>query len=654
MFRVRTMAILAAALGGGFLGGCAATREGACADSGDHSPSLQAGPVGDFILLPTPRRVTPGSSDLRTEAMSLPAKPIVCANVPRRLVEVLSDVLEPLRRDGEAKPDSRLSTRMVIDPTAMPHEQGYILEIDRRGIRIAGHDEAGAFYALMTLKQLVRQYAGSGALPGVRIEDWPDFPNRGVMLDVARDKVPEMATLYALVDTLAEWKCNQLQLYTEHTFSYRNHPVVWQDASPMTPVQIRALDAYCRERYIELVPNQNSFGHMHRWLRHEAYAGLGEVPGGSDLCPIDPGSIALLTDMYDDLLPNFSSGQFNVGCDETWSLGKGRSKEACEEHGVGRVYLNFLLEIHRILARHGRAMQFWGDIIMLHPELIPELPENVVAMEWGYEAAHPFAEHGKKFAESGIPFYVVPGTSTWNSLAGRTENALANLRNAAENGRANGAVGYLITDWGDGGHWQFLTTSYLGFAYGAAVSWACDENKDIAIRRALDVHAFEDRAGVMGTLAHDLGNAYRICGVLPGNNTIFYLLLAYGTEAPLDPNLTVEGLQETIAFIDRVMDESPKADMARPDASLIVEEFKMTAALMRLACRIGIARIEAGGVTTSKIPAAARSELAAELAPLLPEFRQLWLARNRSGGLKDSVGRFENLLNVFEAPAGTD
>src|SRR5690606_11763612 len=115
------------------------------------------------------------------------------------------------------------------------------------------------FYGAVTLIQLLEQAGAS--LPCLRISDRPDFVDRGVMLDVSRDKVPTMETLYRLVDRLASWKINQLQLYTEHTFAYRHHPEVWAKASPLTGEEILRLDAYCRERFIELVPNQNSFGH---------------------------------------------------------------------------------------------------------------------------------------------------------------------------------------------------------------------------------------------------------------------------------------------------------------------------------------------------------------------------------------------------------
>ncbi|NUN98257.1 MAG: family 20 glycosylhydrolase, partial [Candidatus Omnitrophica bacterium] len=538
------------------------------------------------------------------------------------------------------------------DPKAIPRAQGYSLSVAADGIRISAHDEAGLFYGLMTLRQIAR-HSPQGKLPFVQIEDWPEFPNRGVLLDVSRDKVPEMETLYALVDRLSEWKCNQLQLYTEHTFAYRDHPIVWRDASPMTPAQTRALDDYCRERFVEFVPNQNSFGHMDRWLKHEQYKRLAEMPeGGSDLCGVDPECENFIAGLYADLLPNFSSRHFNVCCDETWSLGKGRSKEAADQKGVGRVYLDFLLKIHDLVASHGRTMMFWGDIIMQHPELIPELPKDVIAMEWGYEAEHPFAEHGKKFAESGIPFYVCPGTSAWNSLVGRTDNAIQNLRNAAQNGLANGAVGYLVTDWGDGGHWQPLPVSYLGYACGAAFSWSYEANQKLDIRRALDVHAFQDSAGIMGRLAYDLGNAYQKTGVTIPNSTLYYMLLQHRTEGPIAgtalEHSSTESLTVTIRLIDDIMGSLPNAKMSGPDAETVEREFRIAADLARFACRLGISRIEAGGVGTSELPAEEKKALAAELEPLIPAFRQVWLERNRSGGLKDSAGRLENLLAALK------
>ena len=94
-----------------------------------------------------------------------------------------------------------------------------------------------------------------------------------------------------------------------------------------------------------------------------------------------------------------------------------------------------------------------------------------------------------------MPFYVCPGTSTWCSLAGRTDNALGNLLNAAENGIKHGAIGYLNTDWGDRGHWQAPPVSYLGFAAGAAFSWALEANRAMDVPAVVSRFAFDDPTG---------------------------------------------------------------------------------------------------------------------------------------------------------------
>jgi hexosaminidase len=483
------------------------------------------------------------------------------------------------------------------------------------------------------------------------------------MLDISRDRVPTIQTLHALVPRLAEWKINQLQLYTEHTFAYRNHSEVWQDASPFTGDDILRLDAHCRWHNIELVPNQNSFGHMERWLKFPRYCPLAEAPDGfeypwggwsdtpSTLCPQDPGALALIKELYDELLPHFTSRQFNIGCDETWELGKGRSRADVETRGEGRVYLEYLQRLHALVQHHGRTMQFWGDIIMHHPELIPEIPAGTIALEWGYEATHPFAEHGQKFADAGIPFYVCPGTSSWNAIAGRTDNAIGNLRSAAEHGLAHGAIGFLNTNWGDNGHFEPLPISYLGFAYGAAVSWCHTANAELDLPRALDLHAFEDAAGVLGRLAFDLGNVYQFSPE-HSNSTVFSRLLLH-PDAPVVDGILMGGTPESFAqaeeAIDRIIAPLAQATPSTRDGALIGDEFRQTAALMRHGCHQAQAKLAANAQQMADVPAAERARLAEELAPLIEEHRRLWRARSREGGLVQSVGRLEHLLQAYLA-----
>lgn len=551
---------------------------------------------------------------------------------------------------GWSLPAAEIGAALCVDPAAVTAAQGYRLSVRPDGIRIVGHDLPGVFYGVCTLLQLLDQAQG-GVLPGVEIADWPDFAARGVMLDISRDRVYRMDSLFELVDRLAGWKINQLQLYTEHTFAYRAHPEVWQGASPMTGEEILTLDAFCRERFIELVPNQNSFGHLTRWLTHPRYAHLAEVSGEYDapwgreqgpfsLAPLNPGSLELVRSLYDELLPHFTSRMLNVGCDETFDVGVGQSRAACQQHGVGRVYLEFLLKIYAEVSRRGRVMQFWGDIINQHPELVAELPKDALALSWGYEAAHPFDEEAARFAAAGMPFYVCPGTSSWCSLAGRTENALANLLNAAENGLKYGAGGYLNTDWGDRGHWQVPPVSWLGFAAGAAYSWALQANRGLDVAAAVSRFAFEDASGAAGRAAFDLGNVYQACGYTPHNSSVLFWVMQWpANQIAAFPGVQAGMFAGALAALEAAEQPLAAVRSGRADADLVKRELAHTAHLLRHAARRGLWALERGAGT--------RRELAADLEDLLVEQRDLWLARSRPGGLGDSLARFDLLRKEY-------
>jgi hypothetical protein len=601
--------------------------------------------MADLFFLPQPRVVTRHAG-----TRMLPLNGVIVLGDPSLLFEAQALQAAFARADRDypvaAVSADEFAVRLRVDP-ALGNAESYRLSIADAGIEIVGADHAGVWYGFCTLRQILQQAAPE--LPLLEITDAPDFPQRGVMLDVSRDKVPTMDTLYALIDRLAGWKINHLELYFEHAFAYPSHPEVWRDASPFTPQEILELDAFCRQRHIDLVPNQNSLGHMERWLKHPRYAPLAESPDGfvawgghrppSSLNPLDPGSIALIASLYDELLPHFTSPFLNVGGDEPWELGQGRSAAECERIGLGRVYLNYLLALHAEVTKRGKTMMMWDDIIVQYPELIPELPRDVIAMIWGYEADHPFEERCKAFLNSDIPFYVCPGTSSWNTFTARWDNMIANQRGAAENGLKYGARGVLNTDWGDSGHTQSLPASYPGWAYGAALAWGVETNRDIDLPAVLDRFAFEDRAGVMGALMQRLGQLYLRRGQAEHNGHMLVRLLkteqaklAEIAEKYVARGHAPEAFADTLADLDACAAELARAQMQRPDAALVQREIALAIDLLRHAARQ--AQRALGVIDTSW------NVLAEEQAALIARYRAVWLARNRPGGLNDSVARF--------------
>lgn len=618
------------------------------------------------LLHPRPQRVllAPGSLELRGGGIAItphdPRLETSARRVRRSLSEAGIAVADP-------SPDLP-GVHLGISSELRRSPEHHLLVVDSDGLRIEAATPAGAFRGASTLAQWIRGHAdepGRLRLPAVRIEDWPDVATRGVMWDVSRDKVPRLETLTHLVDRLAEWKVNQIQLYLEHAFAYRGHEVVWRDASPLTADDVRTLRDACRERHVDLVPNQNSFGHLHRWLVHEPYRRLAECPEGVEhpfsrtvepfsLCPSDPGSLELLADLYDQLLPLFDGDLVNVGLDETFDLGRGRSRAECAARGKHRVYLDFLVAVRELVAARGRRMQFWGDIVLERPHLVEELPRDVMPLAWGYEATHPFDDQAARLAASGLDYYVCPGTSSWNSLGGRATNALLNLSSAARAAVQHGAAGMLVTDWGDFGHLQPLPVSALGLLAGAGFAWNAStaRDPDLASHAALlSLHAFDDVAGELGEAAVALGEAYRAAGPTPANGSVLFWLLLFA-DGSLDERrlrgLTPHGLRQAREHVEEAMSRLTRARPARSDGATAVDELRWVGELLVFACHLGLARLETGARASSgDLPASRRLELADHLSPLVERHRAVWLARNRPGGRADSVRHLERIADVL-------
>ena len=166
------------------------------------------------LLLPVPQSVEPTGS-----YFTLPREPEIGVSPaspgPRATADRLAAVLNscgcrphPGATDRETPRQPDASIRLRLDPTVLGRPQSYALTIDDMGVTAVGADEAGLFYGICTLIQLIRLRAprtpkGPMRLPGCHITDWPDVTHRGVQLDVSRDKVPTMETLFDLVDLLA-------------------------------------------------------------------------------------------------------------------------------------------------------------------------------------------------------------------------------------------------------------------------------------------------------------------------------------------------------------------------------------------------------------------------------------------------------------------
>jgi hypothetical protein len=564
----------------------------------------------------------------------------------------------PQRLEHVVGPGSSAGATVETAVDAGVPPEGYVLDTSGPSPRIGHRDEAGLRHGRHTLAQLPAD--AEGRLPAVVVTDWPDFPVRAFMLDVSRDRVPTRATLERLVGLLAATRYNQLQLYMEHTFAYRGHEAVWRHASPFTAEDVQWLDGLCRGAGIELVPNENTFGHMGRWLRHPAYRDRAELPASAAGVPevlaptSDNADFAL--GLLGELVPNFTSRRAHIGCDEPFELGQGRSRPAVAARGRAAVYAEHVGRIAGPLAADGRQVLVWADVLRTAPEVASLLPEGTVAVAWNYEAPPPpgqspdvpdslaqgmvalgfevdamyrFEANVAPLAEAGLPFWVAPGTSSWNSFVGRLDNAMANMADAALAGRARGAGGFLLTDWGDNGHPQPPSVSFAPLAYGGCVSWALDANRDMDLAGVLDELVFEDSARLLGAAMVELGGLWGSTGQ-GGCNASPLFTAVYGPSPFVFGQPDPAAVAEVVERIDAAIDTIARAAPAALDGSVVQRELTQAARLARL----GAVRLLGAG------------DGAVDMAGLLDEQRACWLARARPGGLEDSLARLGQALGT--------
>lgn len=552
-----------------------------------------------------------------------------------------------VKENGLETEVSVLSDAAYIHDPALDIEEYKIL-ISVAGAQIWYGDAQARFRAETTCRQIAAG-AVNGKVPCVEIHDYPDIKKRGLMIDISRGKMPVLAELKKLIDLMAELKYNQLQLYMDNfVFAYPNFPDFWKDAQPYTAAEIKELQDYCRDRFIELIPNQNGFGHMEHWLAKKELAELGIIrrDGGapSTLNPLDPQSIKLMNQIYAGFLDLFESKYVHIGMDEPFDLGQGQTEELCKKMGIGWVYTEYLNKICRLIKeKYKKIPMFWDDIVFKHAEELMNIPQDVIAMEWGYEGEQHFDRNCERLRQAGMRFYVCPGTSSWGSYTGRFNNMVFNVSAAAECGAYYGADGFLLTDWGDGGHPQFPVVSLFPYVFGAACSWNCvspnteeaygqRQNLITCCEQYLDQFIFQiGTKKSLSRLVNAAGNYYLLEEHLVFNGTQLnreFLKAAAGRK----PDMDVQSLRRVEQYIHTLMEE-----LSAFWGNTYAEEAMLNCSMVSVFAK-GLLYLQNGQEGQSVKTA---------LAAVSKEFERLWQKKNKRVGMEIFLGeikRFQELM----------
>ncbi|MHC4295512.1 MAG: family 20 glycosylhydrolase, partial [Planctomycetota bacterium] len=259
-------------------------------------------------------------------------------------------------------------------------DQGYAIDVSQTEGQIAATSESGFRYALETLRQIV----SAGRVPPVSIEDAPQLDIRGFHFYLHRQFEADEVTRF--IDAAARSKLNTIIPEYFGRFPYSKHRRIRQP-SAFSKSEVRKLTAHAAAQGVQIIPLQQSLGHLNYLLRHDAYAGIREESEVMDqMCPLNPKSFETFTELAEDILSLHPDAKFlHVGGDETWHLGVcPKCSDAAERIGKGGLYGTYMKKVLEWVVERGLRPIIWNDIICRYPETLDFIPPQTVIMVWEY------------------------------------------------------------------------------------------------------------------------------------------------------------------------------------------------------------------------------------------------------------------------------
>ncbi len=364
--------------------------------------------------------------------------------------------------------------------------QAYRIQLAPDSIRISANSDAGLFYGVETLVQLVKRSKGAYWLPEGEIVDWPDLELRQIYWDDAHhlDRIP---ALKRAIRQAAFFKANGFTIKLEGHFQYASAPAIVEPHA-LTPAQLQELTDYGLRYHVQVIPFLDGPAHIAFILKHPEYAKIRAFPDSNyELCTTNPDSYKLLFGMYDDLLAaNKGVKYFVLSTDEPYYIGLANNSQCNEAKrtrelgSVGKVLAEFVTKAAGYLHDHGRTVSFWGEY-PLKPSDLSSLPSHIINGEtYGHDYDPLYKAHGirqmiytsTQGEEDLFPNYF-PLSRTRRIHPDREpgERVPSSIRQLASDTARNDSdlMGMLVAGWADSG--LHPDTFWLGFATIAAAGW---------------------------------------------------------------------------------------------------------------------------------------------------------------------------------------
>jgi hexosaminidase len=432
--------------------------------------------------------------------------------------------------DGFSVELTRLSSHPDDKFTDEMKAEGYAIHTGTSDLTVVGDTATGVFYGAQTVKQLISGDGKGAVLHEANIRDWPAMKYRGLDDDMSRGPITTLEFEKKMVRTIAAYKVNLYSPYFEHTQQYVSNPLMAPPGS-ITAEEAIELVAYAKLYHITVIPEQEAFGHLHNSMTWEEYQPLVETSHGAVLAPGQPGSIALIKQMFTELATLYPGPFLHIGADETVDLGLGQTKADVDARGLAAAYLDFLQRIVTALKPLNRKILFWGDVAQDAPDLLKGLPQSfkdsTIAVAWVYNPeARGYDRFLTPFSKAGFETWVAPSVNNFRKVYPDNNLALANIQRFTADGQRLGSTGQLNTIWNDDGEGLF-NQDWYGILFGAAAAWQKGESSIPAFQNSYAQVFHGDATGDLNEAQKEMMLAHAVLKDQAkegdGTNSIFWL-----------------------------------------------------------------------------------------------------------------------------------
>jgi hexosaminidase len=571
-----------------------------------------------------------------------------------------------LREDTPAAQAALQSAGLTFD--AAMQKEGYVLITRPGSVIIVGNTSAGVFYGVQTLQQLLSGYGAQATLPTGTVRDWPAMQYRGIDDDLSRGPFPTLAFMEEQLRTFAAYKINIYSPYLEDNIVYANDPTTAQQGGSLTRAQCQELARYAAQYHITIIPEQESFGHLHQILKYEKYSTLAETPHGQVLAPGQSGTQPLIYSWFSQLAQDFPGPFLHIGADETFGLGAGQTKAAVQQQGLGPVYAGFLAQIHNTLEPLHKKLLFWGDIATSDPAAIPVIPKDMIAVPWIYWHLDSYDSNILPFKNAGIETWVAPGDSNWSVMYPLGANAIDNISGFVAAGQRLGSTGALTTVWNDDGEGLF-NEDWFGVLFGAAASWQSGKSSGAPYQEDFGRLFYDDSTGKVMQAEQALINATNLFDV---SDSVFWVDPWSNAGEAMAKKLRPD-LHQTRLYAEQALDllaqaQAENPHLRHPDALAAMElgarRIDFAAMKFQLSDEMSDAYAQAYAARSAKghdariatrtllESIAANDGRCADLrngySAIRSEYKQAWLAENRPYWLENVLVRYDLSIQLWQ------